>query len=238
MKSKLYILLVFLVAPPFFVSALLLKAFTFGFDKKGIHLHKLTRVWALFYLYTFPNLRSISVLGKEHLNPNETYLIISNHLSNLDIMVGFALPHAFKWVSKRELGRLPFIGWNMLLNNYILLERNCPKSIKKMMSKCITKLNEGSSVFLFPEGTRSQDGNLGTFKAGAFIIAKKANCNILPVVIRNTHKVLPKSSLKAKGKQDIIIEILPPITAHTIAEKSPKELLSSTQEMYKQALAK
>lgn len=236
MKSFVYISFVALIAPFFFCFALLIKLFTFWFDRKGVVLHFFTRFWALIYLYFFPNLQSIQIYGKENIQKGKTYLIISNHLSSMDILIGYYLPVAFKWVSKKEMVKVPFIGWNMVLNRYVLLDRNSKSSIKNMMKSCVDYLNKEISVFLFPEGTRSKDGQLGQFKSGAFLIAKQVSCDILPVVIRGTNQLLPKHTLFPLGKNEVSVTILPPVASEEIQSYSAKELMKRMQGLYEKEL--
>lgn len=237
MKTFFYLLWVILIALISFPIALLIKITTSLFDKKGKILHFFTRYWALLYLYTFPYAGNITVKGKENINPKTTYLIISNHLSLLDIMMGYLLPIPFKWVSKIEMAMIPCIGWNMFLNNYIFIKRGNSKSIKTMIAKCINKINTGSSVYLFPEGTRSKNGKTGNFKSGAFLIAKQTNCAILPVIIRDTHKTTHGSNwFSLSNRVDVKLEILPPIAPNTIKAEKTKTLLKTIQKQYDLAL--
>jgi len=100
-------------------------------------------------------------------------MIVSNHQSQLDTLVAFGLFFPFKWISKAEVFRLPFIGWNMTLNRYIKLKRGDRKSIQKMMTECEKMISKGNSLYFFPEGTRSKTGIIKPFKPGAFILAKR-----------------------------------------------------------------
>lgn len=105
-----------------------------------------------------------------------------------------------------------------------------------MMNACIKNLNAGISVFLFPEGTRSTDGHLGEFKSGAFLIAKQTSCEILPVVIRGTNQLLPKHTLFPRGKNEVSVTILPPVSSEAIQAYSAKELMKKIQELYEKEL--
>ena len=141
----------------FFVIALVLWLVTVAFDRRLVVLHMFTSFWACVYLWTMPAW-SICTRGRDKIKPKRSYVVVSNHQSQLDILVAFRLFFPFKWVSKAEVFRLPFIGWNMVLNGYIKLKRGDKISIQKMMAACQQSLADGNSVYFFPEGTRSPSG--------------------------------------------------------------------------------
>ncbi len=190
--------------------ALIIWCLTYLFDKRLVALHLFSSFWASIYIWLMPAW-SVTKSGKQNIDKNETYVVVSNHQSQLDILVAFNLFFHFKWVSKIEVFNLPFIGWNMRLNKYIRLKRGDVESTKQMLSDCETTLKRGSSVYFFPEGTRSASGLMKPFKSGAFVLAKKMKRPILPIAINGTKNALPKNSLNFHGKQNIRIQILNPI---------------------------
>ncbi len=214
----------------FFCIALLIWATTILFDRRLVALHLFSAFWAGCYLKIVPAWH-VSVIGNDKINNSGCYVIVSNHLSQLDIPVAFQLFRPFKWVSKAEVFNIPFIGWNMSLNRYIKLKRGDRVGVKHMLLGCEKALSSGSSIFIFPEGTRSADGNIGKFSNGAFTLAKKMNLPILPVVIKGSHQALPKHSLVISGHHDISIEVLDPIAPETFAEKKPGELANEVKEI-------
>lgn len=154
---------------------------------------------------------SITVTGREKFQSNRPYVIVSNHLSTIDVLAASMLFVPFKWVSKIENFKIPFIGWTMYLNNYVAIKRGGISSIKAMMKQSKVHLTNGSSIFIFPEGSRSANGQLTSFKTGAFKLAKEMDVAIMPVVLRGTDKAVPKHSLHFKGRHKIAIEVLDPI---------------------------
>jgi len=207
----------------FFLGAFVLRIVTFCFDPKLRILHLYTCFWGSYYIWTFKSWR-YKVNGKENIERSKTYVIVSNHQSQLDILIAFTTFIHFKWVSKIEVFNLPLIGWNMLLNRYIRLRRGDKKSISRMMRDARRTLKSGSSVYIFPEGTRSATGILRKFKPGAFILAKELNLPILPIVINGTIKALPKYRIEYRGFHDMILEILPPVLPHEFKKMSVEEL--------------
>jgi 1-acyl-sn-glycerol-3-phosphate acyltransferase len=206
-----------------FVVALLIWLLTVLFDKRLTILHLFSSFWASIYIWLMPAW-SVSVKGKAHIDKNKTYVIISNHQSLLDILVAFRIFFHFKWVSKVEIFRIPFIGWNMHLNNYIALRRGDKGSVQQMFDDCNKAISRGSSVFMFPEGTRSKNRELKSFKTGAFILAKDNHVPILPIAISGTREALPKHSLNFHGKKHIIVEILPEVSSEIVDRLSLEEL--------------
>ena len=200
------------------------------FDKRLWVLHRYSTFWALLYLWANPFWK-IKFEGAQNVRKGETYVIVCNHQSALDIALLYRLKMHFKWVAKRELFRVPVIGWNLWLNRYITVERSNPKSAIKMIQQAIKHLNQRSSVLLFAEGTRTTDGKIKRFKDGAFIIAKKANRPILPVVIDGTLEALPKKGFVIKGRQTFKVKILPAIEVTEFMDKSPSELAKMAKEM-------
>jgi 1-acyl-sn-glycerol-3-phosphate acyltransferase len=105
---------------------------------------------------------------------------------------------------------VPFVGWNMFLNQYVFLQRGDLKSIKEMMQACRDWIMKGSSIMLFPEGTRSPDGNLQTFRDGAFKLSLDCNVPLVPVVIDGTSDLCTKGSLVLNFRGKVKIRVLPP----------------------------
>lgn len=212
-----------LTSPVMFLIALLIKTLTFLFDKKLVILHRFTCFWASMYTYVMPPWR-IRTEGREKIRRGGTYMIVCNHQSLLDILVNFRLYKHFKFVSKIEIFRTPFIGWNMTLNRYIKLKRGDKESIERMMKDCGRTLDEGSSVIFYPEGTRSETGEFRDFKLGAFILAKEKKVPILPMVVSGTREALPKKSFDYHGTHRIRLRVLDEIPYERFADKTPEEL--------------
>lgn len=191
----------------FYGVALFIWVLTRGFDRRLVLLHQFTSFWACLYLWTMPAWR-VKIRGRERIRKDGVYVIVSNHQSQLDILVAFRLFFPFKWVSKIEVFRLPFIGWNMFLNGYIPLKRGDKESIARMLKRCEDALARGSSIYMFPEGTRSTSGELRPFKPGAFALAHKMKLPLLAVAINGTLRALPKYSLNFHGRHELDIEVL------------------------------
>jgi 1-acyl-sn-glycerol-3-phosphate acyltransferase len=194
-----------------FPIALLIRAVTSPFDRRLAFLHLFSCFWASLYTWCNP-LWSVRIDGKEHVEKHATYVIVCNHQSLLDILVLFRLFVHFKWVSKAENFRIPFVGWNMTLNRYIRIERGRTRGNLSMMRDAETTLKAGSSVMIFPEGTRSPGGRPGEFKPGAFELALRSGLPILPIAINGTAAALPRRGFRLRGKHAIRVRVLDPIS--------------------------
>jgi 1-acyl-sn-glycerol-3-phosphate acyltransferase len=222
----------FLVGSSFllFPIAAAVWALTLPFDPKLRALHLFTCFWGSLYTWANPAW-PVRISGREKIRRDEAYVMVANHQSLLDILVLFRLFVHYKWVSKIENFRIPLIGWNMRLNRYIQLRRGDRSSVVKMLALCRETLAAGNSVMIFPEGTRSPDGRLRSFKSGAFVLAKATGRPILPIVVDGTASALPKRGFVLQGRHRIHITILDEIPPESFAAESPEELASRVQAL-------
>ena len=179
------------------------------------------RAWGYHYFQINPLWRC-SFEGINNIDPDKTYVLVSNHQSYADIILLYGLYRPFKWVSKKEILALPFIGWNMMLNQYVILKRGDMKSIREMMQTARNWLNMGASVMVFPEGTRSQDAQLQPFRDGAFRLAIDCNVEVVPIVIDGTFKLLSKRASSMCFNGDIRVKILAPVGTRQFEGSSGK----------------
>lgn len=228
--AGLYLLFIVISSLVLFIGALLVWIVTRWFDPRLVLLHLYTSFWGSLYLWLMPAWTLVH-RGRQHIDWSRTYVVVSNHQSMLDILLAFSLFFPFKWVSKIEIFHVPVIGWNMQLNRYVKLKRGDKESIKEMMEVAEQRLLEGSSIYMFPEGTRSPSGMIKPFKPGAFLLAKKLELPILPIAINGTKNSLPKHSFNFHGHQTCRIEVLPAIEPDTFAATSVESLTSSVHDL-------
>jgi 1-acyl-sn-glycerol-3-phosphate acyltransferase len=218
-----------------FPIAVLLWAVTAPFDRRLVALHRFTCFWASLYSWFNPAW-PVEVVGREKIRADETYVIVANHQSLLDILVLFRLFSHFKWVSKVENFNIPFIGWNMRLNRYIELKRGDKSSIVAMLRACRATLEGDNSIMMFPEGTRSPDGRLRRFKPGAFELAKDSGRPILPVLVEGTASALPKRGVILQGRHPIRITVLDAIAHADFADQPVEELTDRVRAIFVERL--
>ncbi|MBZ5713120.1 lysophospholipid acyltransferase family protein [Nannocystis pusilla] len=215
----LFALYFVLSQPLWFAGALVITLVTAPFDRRRALLHRYTCLWGGHYALLMPGW-DVRVLGREHIAPGGVYVLCSNHQSHVDTLVLFTLFRHFKWVAKASVFRVPFIGWNMSLNRYVALRRGDNASIAAMIRSCRANLDAGSSVFMFPEGTRSRDGRIHGFKHGAFSLAAEAGVPVVPIVLDGTSAALPKSSWRIgldRARLPIMVQVLPPVALADLA---------------------
>ena len=148
-------------------------------------------IWGrLFYLiFLIP----VHVHGLENIKKGQSYVIAPNHQSYWDafLVYGF-IGIKFKWMMKKELGRIPFVGWACYMAGCIFIDRSSRESGINSIRKAESKLKDGMSVVIFPEGTRTPDGKMGKFKRGAFLISEELQLPILPVTIDGNYDVMSR----------------------------------------------
>jgi 1-acyl-sn-glycerol-3-phosphate acyltransferase len=194
-----------------FFVALVIWLVTLPFDRNRTVLHYFTSFWAYHYVWLNP-MWSVRIEGRENLRAaGPTAVLVANHQSLGDILILFGLFWPFKWVSKRSVYAVPFIGWNMRLNGYVPLLRGDKQSIGEMMDRCRHWLRRGASIMMFPEGTRSPDGEVKAFKTGAFTIATESGLPIVPIAIEGTRDALPKHGFVLRTRSKIRVRVLPPV---------------------------
>lgn len=218
-----------------FPVAVLIWVVTTPFDRRLVVLHRFTCFWASLYTWFNPAW-PVTIEGREKIRDDRAYVMIVNHQSLLDILVLFRIFRHFKWVSKIENFRIPWIGWNMRLNRYIELRRGDRESVGKMMRDCERTIAEGSSIMMFPEGTRSVDGRLRAFKPGAFQIALATQTPLLPIVLEGTGDALPKRGFVLQGRHPIRLRILDEIPYESFARQSAEDLTLAIRNLFAKEL--
>ncbi|MDX9902879.1 MAG: lysophospholipid acyltransferase family protein [Bacteroidales bacterium] len=170
--------------------------------------------------------------GREKIDQDQAYVIVPNHQSLLDIVFFNMLRHRLRWVSKKEIFRVPLVGWEMRMVKYIELVRGNKSSVIKMMEECVKSLKEGISIVIFPEGTRSLNGAIGKFKTGAFQIAIKTDKPLLPVLIDGTGEIMPKKGgIIFRNRRVVRIRVLDPIFPGQFGTGNPEELAARVQAL-------
>ena len=155
----------------------------------------------------------------------------------IDIMSIYNLPLVFKWVSKKEVYRIPIVGRLLFAHGDIVINRASAKEAMQLVhDKGKEWLRKGASVSIFPEGTRSKDGEIHNFKAGAFILAKDAGVPILPIVLDGTNTMVRKGWLM-NWRNKITIRVLPPISAAEVEERPIKEVMADVHDTMVATLA-
>lgn len=164
---------------------------------------------------------TVEVHGAEHMDPARSYVVMSNHLSYVDIVALFlALPITPGFLAKRELSRVPFLGQALRSGGHVVIDRGLRVNAMQVISLAAEQVKGGKTVLVFPEGTRGGSDTIGAFKKGGFYLAKAAGVPILPVGLRGSRHVFAKDSLLVRpGKIEVHIG-----TAITPEEIDPREV--------------
>lgn len=187
-------LLVWVLGLPATVICFVIILLSLLFDRRGNLVHSIGSVWSRLIL-SLSGVR-VTVTGVENFPRDRPVVILSNHQGAFDIPVLQAfIPAQFRWVAKRSLFKIPLIGWAMGLAGYIAIDRENAASAYKSMEDAADYIKKGTSVLIFPEGTRGRGGELLPFKKGAFLIAEKSGMDIVPVGIKGTKGIMEKGSL-------------------------------------------
>ncbi len=168
------------------------------FDRSGRAPHGVARLWAR-WLLRGSGIRA-SVEGLEHIKPDGSYVFVANHLSYIDTPLAIALiPAQFRFLAKKSLWKVPFIGYHLSRAGHIPVPREDPRASLRTMAEAARIIRErGISVLVFPEGGRSPAG-MSPFKEGAAYIAIKAGVPAVPVAVAGTREVLPMDSLLVRA---------------------------------------
>lgn len=189
-----YILYQYLIAWPLL---LVLTIFTALFTMCFVHwrnaefVHREQQFWskAFFRLMFLP----VSVDGFEHIQPHQSYVFVANHQSMFDVWLVYGwLPVVFKWLMKAELRHIPFVGTACKAAGHIFVERKNAKASVESLQQIEKQLTDGVCTVIFPEGTRSRNGETGRFKRGAFQIALDLGLPVIPLSLSGCFDVLPK----------------------------------------------
>ncbi|MDD5556539.1 MAG: lysophospholipid acyltransferase family protein [bacterium] len=162
-------------------------------------------IWARLITWLTPVL--VEVVGRENIDTGQSYVVISNHRSFYDIFILYGrLGMDIKWIMKRELKKIPFLGIAAETVGHIYVDRSNIRSALALVKAVKSKMTRGTSVVFFPEGTRSKTGEMGAFKKGAFLIAVDLGLPILPVTIIGTEGILPANTMDLfPGRVKVII---------------------------------
>lgn len=165
----------------------------------------------------------VQLSGSEHVQPGQRYIYVANHASLFDIPVLLAtVPDNIRIMYKRELASIPVFGWGLRMSPFIAVDRDNSREAAAQIEQAVQSMRSGSSVVVFPEGTRSADGSVGDFKRGAFTLAARAGRPLVPVALVGTATVMPARTWRLKGGTVRCI-VLPPV-------ELPKDMPSRADE--------
>lgn len=201
--------------------------------------HELVYPFALFGARNWLRLSGMTVRvnGQEHLDPDQTYVFISNHRSYLDTATIFAYTgRRLGLVAKKELLKVPILGFGMGYVNIMAIDRSNRERARETVEAATARIRSGRSFAVFAEGTRAKPGEFLPFKKGAFYMAAQAGVPIVPVAIKNTDHLMGKGTGEAR-RGTIEMVMLPPVsTAGFSTDEDMKGLVSQVHSLIGQQL--
>lgn len=185
------------------------------------------KIWSR--LVCFILLIPVKVYGREKVQKKTSYVFVSNHQGAFDIFLlyGF-LGRNFKWMMKKSLRKIPFVGKACESAGHIFVDRSGPKRIYQTIAQAKASLKDGVSLVVFPEGARTFTGHMGYFKKGAFQLADDLQLAVVPVTIDGSFEIFPRTG-KWIHRHRMILTIHDPIFP---SERSPENIKSTMQEAY------
>ena len=154
----------------------------------------------------------IKVTGQENVDPKQSYVFVANHQSFLDVFAVYGwLPNNFKWLMKKEIRKVPFVGTACAVAGHIFVDRSNPRAALQSMDHIKKELVDGISTVIFPEGTRTKTGEMGRFKQGAFKIAMDMGLPVVPLSLGGFFKAMPSGQAFANPRARASLHIGKPI---------------------------
>ena len=190
-------------------------------DRNGALQHGCARTWALWIIRVSG--ARLRVLRGTALLDRGPLIFVSNHQSFFDIFALLAcLPVQFRFLAKESLFRVPFLGWHLRRAGHVPVDRANPRVAYRSLQSAVEQIRAGTSVLIFPEGSRSETGQVGSFKKGSLRLALASGAPVVPVAIYGTSLILPKGSMWiSPGDIDVCIgeRIRPPADTAKSQEK-------------------
>lgn len=201
---------------------------TVPFDRKRRAIHLVSRLWATAYFRLVPGW-SVKIEGRENARTGGPYVVVVNHRSMLDIILMYAVPLNFRWVSKKEVYKWPIFGAVLWMHGDITIARGTASAVKQLVHEGGMWLSRGVSVMIFPEGSRGKKPEVGRFHEGAFLLAKKTGVGILPVVAEGTGT--SSKGWRVNFRNRYRVRILPPVDAEQVQQTPVKDMTTRIQAL-------
>ncbi len=200
------------------------------FDPYGKHVYGITRLWT--WMVLMIGGVGLKVTGLSHVDPKRQYIFMVNHQSHIDIPVLIQSLPSFqlRWIAKRELLWVPFFGWAMWAAKHVTVDRSDRMDALGSLKKAKERMKGGISLVIFPEGTRSSNGNLLPFKRGGLLLAARTQTPIVPVTINGSWAILPKGNWRIRGGQ-IEVTVGKPVSVESYRPGTLRALSIRVQEL-------
>jgi 1-acyl-sn-glycerol-3-phosphate acyltransferase len=199
------------------------------FDRSGDTVLYLARIWSRLILWIAGI--KVRVHLDAPLDPRRPYVFMANHASALDIWALYvAVPVPVRMIAKKQLGEIPVFGWAMHAGRFIFIDRQNPVAARRSIDEATQRIHDGTSVLIFPEGTRSLDGRLAPFKKGGFFMAINSGAEIVPVGIRGAHELMPPGTVRFR-RGEIWVNIGAPVSTAGLTERDREGFLERVRDI-------
>ena len=181
----------------------------------------------------------VHVEGLDHLDANRSYVFMSNHRSNFDVLalVEALWDFQLRWVAKEELARIPGFGWALRAMKHIIIDRTDHAQAVASLAEATRRMSSGISVVFFPEGTRSATGTMLPFKKGGFVFAIETKTPIVPIAITGTSSILPKGGWLVRHGGDVRVAVQPPISTAALTLEDRDALMLAVRSAIENGVA-
>lgn len=242
MKILYGIYIIVIGLPIFLVSTLLTAIITIVFSALfGAHTwgYYPGKIWSRVVCTSL--LLPVKVTGRENVKKNVSYVFVANHQGAFDIWLIYGyLNRNFKWMMKKSLRKIPFVGKACESAGHVYVDNSGPKAVQETIQKAKSSLVDGVSLVVFPEGSRTSNGHLARFKRGAYQMADDLNLEVVPITINGSFDVLPKTG-KWLNWHPMSLTIHQPIkpigqgpeNVKYLTEESRKAIESALDEKYR-----
>jgi 1-acyl-sn-glycerol-3-phosphate acyltransferase len=208
--------------------AILLGLLVPGRERKGRIFRWVTKIYSRLALPLFGV--TVETRGLSRVDRNSPYVFMSNHVSHIDSpALAVSIPHPMYWVFKKELSRIPVFGWVLLSLGQIMVDRANFAQARTAMAAALEGLSGNHSVLIYPEGTRSKDGNLQPLKKGGFFLAVSSGLPIVPVRVSGSRDIVASGSLAVRPGH-VIVELFDPIPTTGKTDADIPELMGRVRD--------
>jgi 1-acyl-sn-glycerol-3-phosphate acyltransferase len=188
-------------------------------DRTGERVMPLARLWSR-VIMAAAGVR-LEVKSRAPLDPGRAYVFMANHASTIDIWAALlGIPISFRFMAKKQLGYIPLFGWALRAARFIFIDRQNAVAARRSIEEAARRIRAGQSVVIYPEGTRTRDGQLAAFKKGGFHLAMTSGAEIVPVAIRGSRALMPAGAFFTRpGKVTLMIDTPIPTAGLTLADR-------------------
>lgn len=194
------------------------------------------KIWAR--IFCALTLVRVTVHGRQNISPGRSYVFVANHQGAYDIFSIYGyLNHNFRWMMKRGLRSIPFVGYTCKIAKHIYVDNSSPAATRATMEHAESVLSHGMSIVVFPEGARTFTGNMRPFKRGAFVLAREFSLPVVPITIQGSFEVLPRTK-RLPHWGHITLTIHPAIEPEEGADHSLQHLADQSHQIIASTLTR